>query len=440
MIKKELPGSGLSPSTTRRTVLKGSLAGLALGALGMPYIARAQSKKIVKMQFWGDTGVNPEYARVAKEFNAANPGVEVQMVMIPYGQYYQELDTSIQGGAPADLVRFEYQTVGRYGQAGVLIDLTSHFDSNLEADYLPAFWQPVHKDGVLFAIPQNTDTYGVFYNKSQFEAAGITAPTDIDKSWTWAEFLGVAQKLLDLKKSPYAFAMGWGQGAAYRALPMFFQHDAHLLTPDQSKSAMDSKASIETIAWLQSWFTKKYCPPNTSVKSQEDLNVLFSNGTIGMYLGGDWNMPDLEQNIGNRFEWGTTFLPRDINMAADLGGSCVGVTQLSQNKEEAIAFLKYLTDPQVQIKFLGNAQYLPVRKSILDKVVYTHRSADRQVFVKQATTVPPELSRNYALPYFAKINDVLNDQLDLCFAAGQSPEQTATNLAAGINQVIADNA
>jgi ABC-type glycerol-3-phosphate transport system substrate-binding protein len=234
--------------------------------------------------------------------------------------------------------------------------------------------------------------------------------------------------------------MGWGNGAAYRSLPYFFQHNAHLLADDQKSCALGSKEAIETIAFLQSWFTKKFSPPNTSVKSQEDPSILFSNGTLAMYVGGDWTMPDLEQNIGDRFEWGTTFMPRDVNMASDLGGSCVGVAKGSQHAEEAIAFLQYLTSPEVQIPFLGAAQYLPVRKSILDKVAYTSRQADRQVFVQQAATVPAELSRNYSLPYFAKMNMVLNDQLDLCFTAGQSPETTSANIVSGINQVLADNA
>ncbi|WP_375450236.1 ABC transporter substrate-binding protein [uncultured Devosia sp.] len=428
------------PVTNRRTLLKGAAAGLAFGALSAPWVARAQSKAIVKFSVWGDTGSDLPYAKAISDFNAAHPELDVQLQTIPYGQYYQQLDTSITGGQPADLMRFEYQTVGRYAQAAVLKDLSSDFDANVADDYLPAFWLPVHKQEGIFAIPQNTDTFGTFYNKTMFDELGIQAPTDIAKSWTWQQFIDVAQKLVDSKKVPYGFAMGWGQGAAYRSLPFFFQHDAHLLSEDQKSCALGSPASIETIAWLQSWFQKGLVPPNTSVKSQERPDILFANGTLGMWVGGDWTMPDLENNIGDRFEWGTTYMPRDVNMASDLGGSCVGVAQGSQHPDEAVAFLKYLMSPQVQVEFLGASQYLPVRKSILGQIAYKSRTNERQVFVQQAATVPAELSSNYALPYFAKMNTVLTDQLDLAFTANQTPEVTAANIVAGIDQVIADNA
>ena len=197
---------------SRRDLIKRVAGGLALAALGIPSIAKAKTKANLKFSMWGDTGSTPAYKHVVEKYQAANPGVQVDIQVIPYGQYYQQLDTSITGGQPADLMRFEYQTVGRYAQSSVLLNLSDHFDKNIADDYLPAFWQPVHSANGLFAIPQNTDTFGIFYNKSIFQAAGIVPPTDIAKSWTWAEFTEVAQKLLSLKKTPFAFAMDGAQG------------------------------------------------------------------------------------------------------------------------------------------------------------------------------------------------------------------------------------
>jgi hypothetical protein len=60
------------------------------------------------------------------------------------------------------------------------------------------------------------------------------------------------------------------------------------------------------------------------------------------------------------------------------------------------------------------------------------------VLVQQAATVPPELSRNYALPYFAKLNTVLNDQFDLAFTANQQPDLTAQNIVSGLSGILKD--
>jgi ABC-type glycerol-3-phosphate transport system substrate-binding protein len=89
---------------------------------------------------------------------------------------------------------------------------------------------------------------------------------------------------------------------------------------------------------------------------------------------------------------------------------------------------------------LAESQFLPVRKSIANDIVYKNRPEDRQVFVKQAATVPSELSRNYALPYFAKLNTVLNDQFDLAFTANQNPSQTAQNIVSGLSGILKEYA
>ncbi len=442
MTEKKSTGVASPFMASRRSVIKGVAASLALGTIGAPYIARAQSNNVtLKFSMWGDTGSTPAFEAVAAKYRELNPNVEVQIQVIPYGQYYQQLDTSITGGQPADLMRFEYQTVGRYARSAVLMDLSAHLDPKFGEDFLPAFWQPVSAEGGVYAIPQNTDTFGVFYNKNIFSAAGIVPPTELDKSWTWAEFIEVAEKLKQQPNAtPYAFAMGWGNGSAYRWLPFLYQHGGHLLSEDQKSTLINSKEAVETLAWTQSWFQKGLVPANTSVKSQENPNILFANGTLSMFVGGDWVMADLIQNIGDRFEWGATYMPRDVAMASDMGGSCTGVSKSTAHPDEAIDFIKFLTSPDVQKEFVAQAQFLPVRKSISDAVVYKDRQEERRIFVEQAGTVPAELARNFSLPYFAKINQVLNDQLDLAFTANQPADVTAANMEAGITQVLADNA
>jgi hypothetical protein len=60
--------------------------------------------------------------------------------------------------------------------------------------------------------------------------------------------------------------------------------------------------------------------------------------------------------------------------------------------------------------------------------------------IKGIATVPPELPRNYALPYLAKLNTVLNDQFDLAFTANQDPSLTGQNIFSGISGILKDYA
>ena len=60
-------------------------------------------------------------------------------------------------------------------------------------------------------------------------------------------------------------------------------------------------------------------------QEREKVQNLFANGTIAMMLNGNWQIPFVEQQM--KAKWGVTYLPRDVAMADDLGGTCVAVSR-----------------------------------------------------------------------------------------------------------------
>ena len=133
---------------------------------------------------------------------------------------------------------------------------------------------------------------------------------------------------------PYGFSMSW-QNAAYRWLPFLYQHGGTMLNEDLTSLACSATPKgIETIAWTQSWFKEGLVPPSTSIKSTEQPQNLFANGTIGLVIAGDWQIPFISKNM-TKFDWGVTYMPRDVAMASDLGGNCLAVSRDSKNPDAA---------------------------------------------------------------------------------------------------------
>jgi ABC-type glycerol-3-phosphate transport system substrate-binding protein len=418
----------------RRSVLRAALAGAAVGVLGAPAIVTAAPKTTLSFALWGEPIPVQVVKDIAAQYNAAHPDVEVTVQATPNAQYYQMLDTRIAGRDTPDLFRMEYAAVGRYGSS-VLMDLAGKLPANYGADFLPTFWSAVTSGSKIYAIPANLDTEAVFYNIDVFDALGITPPKQIEQSWSWGEFIEVARKLDSAKKTPFAFGMAW-QVTPYRWLQFLYQHGGQLLSNDLKTQMVDSKESIETIQWLQSWFTNKLVPASTAIKSSTDPGVLFANGTLAMVINGDWKIPALTAAIGGRFKWSVTFLPRDKAMAADVGGSCWGVSRTSKFPDETVDFLKYLTAADVQSDFVSRSQYLPARTSLLKTVKYMDHQEERRIFLDVAQTIPPQLVACVSIPQFSKINLKMGDELDLAFTAGQSPEITARNIASYTKSVL----
>jgi len=67
-----------------------------------------------------------------------------------------------------------------------------------------------------------------------------------------------------------------------------------------------------------------------------------------------------------------------------------------------------------------------------EQLEFKSNKAQMGVFSKQATTVPAAMAKVETLPNFSAINQVLADELDLCFIGQQTPKTTAKNIADGI--------
>ena len=93
------------------------------------------------------------------------------------------------------------------------------------------------------------------------------------------------------------FAMGRQNSAAYRWLPFLYQHGGQLLDAELRQPQLGSPQGVETLAWTQSWFKDGLVRPSASVKSSKQTQALFANGTIGILLGGDRQIPFLQKNM-----------------------------------------------------------------------------------------------------------------------------------------------
>jgi multiple sugar transport system substrate-binding protein len=408
---------------TRRDFLKvggGTLVGAyVLGLAGCGGSSEAGSGELT-FQTWASTsGEQKGFRGLVERFEKQNPDASIKLEIVPGEQQYAKLDTRLAAGEGPDLARMQYQAIGRYSSEGAMVDLSEYLPAGYGDAFTPAFWQAVQYEGTSYALPHHTDTFAVFYNTGMFD-----------------KLMQVAQQIKDEGVAKYPFAVDWQTVvAAYRWMFFLYQHGGRLLNDDLSGPAIDSPEGIETIAWNQSWFQDDMVPPSTSLQSSEPIENLFSNGTIAMMLEGDWLMPYLEDNM--EAGWDVTYMIRDIEMASDMGGNAVGVTRDSQNPELAVDFLKFLASEEQMAQFCVDAQFIPVREALVEqRLDYTLRPEEMQVFVEQSSTVPTEMAREQTLPEFNKINQVLADELELAFKSGQSPETTAKNISSGIEEAL----
>ena len=91
--------------------------------------ARADSPVALTLSVWGAQAEEEAFKSVIDKYQALHPNVTIRLEVNGNSmQLYQLVDTRLAGRQAPDIFRIQYQQVGRYASAHVLIDLTPYLD------------------------------------------------------------------------------------------------------------------------------------------------------------------------------------------------------------------------------------------------------------------------------------------------------------------------
>jgi ABC-type glycerol-3-phosphate transport system substrate-binding protein len=401
----------------------------------------AKSEPVVlDFTYWeGSPADKQGFDSLISKFENENPNIKINKQVLPSGaKYYESLDTRIAGKQYPSIARLQYQKLGRYIDANVLLDMTSRIDKANQDDLLPAFKSAVSVKDKLYAMPHHTDTMAIFYNKDMFEKAGIQPPTSIDKAWTWDEFLDVSRKIKEKTGVKYAFTYKWTKNTGYRALPFLYMNGGSILNADGTKAAINTPQGIEFLNYIKTWSSEGLIS-KTSPNSSDSPDELFVTGVVAMEIAGNYIMSYIDENMKDK-KWGVTYMPqKNGKTGADMGGNALAVFAQSKYPEESAKFVKFMTDAENSKAFCEVTNFLPVRKSIpKENMKFAAYNNEMKLFLDQVATVDPNMAAVETNKKFQPIMQVISDNIEKIILNGASGEQVVKDMEKGINDAIKD--
>lgn len=363
---------------------------------------------------WGSDAEQASFKRLAAAFKEQR-GADVTIEVLPYDQIRTVVDRRLQAGDPPDLFRVSYTDVGSYASNGALADLTDYLGAGFGDQFLPALWAAVlGPDDAPFGVPHHTDTSALVYNVGHFERAGITdVPTTLETAWSWEQFVEVLTQLKAANLDAAPFSFNYQLYGAYRWFNTLYQAGGTLLNDALDAPTLDTEQTRKALEWTRSLYTDGLHEPSILVKRPTYPDEVFPTEKISMIQAGDFLLPSLEEAIAGKFEWGVTYLMKDVAAADDLGGNAVVVTADAKNPDVAAEFAKFLVTKENMQSFCEETTVLPVRTDLVDATLnYTVRPDVMPVFQQQVTTLPEGLVRASTSAAFPGINQALVDNMD----------------------------
>ncbi len=208
------------------------------------------------------------------------------------------------------------------------------------ADFYPSLTQQCRYQGKLYSMPRYTSVYALFYNKDEFDAAGVKYP---DAFWTWDDYLAAARKLTvnstDPAKQRYATLIDfWGS----RIYPWIWSAGGEVLDASQKKCLLDQPEAQQALQFLVDLRLKYgYCPPSTQAEKKQSI-LAFTTGKVAMFQTGAWDIQAMRATRG--LHWGVAPLPKKKQHATLLGMENYAIYAKTKHPKEAWELL--LLPPQ----------------------------------------------------------------------------------------------
>jgi multiple sugar transport system substrate-binding protein len=303
---------------------------------------------------WALGGEGDKLPTLAKEFEALNPGVKVNVTGFPFDAAHDKLATAITAGTTPDVSQIGTTWMGEFATQALdptpaSIDKTSFFEGAQKTTEV---------GGTSYGVPWYVETRLVYYRKDLAAKAGITTmPTD------WAGLKSMAKAMQTKAGAKWGIDLqAGGQGSWQSILPFAWSNGAEVASADQKKYTFDTLQTAEAVKYYQSYFTDKIAAKELPKDSRAPS---FVNGSVPMFISGPWEMGGIDKLGGPGFKdkYGVMEMPKQKTATSFVGGSDLAVFKNSKNRDSAWKFVQWLSDPKTQVKFFALSTDLPSVKS-----------------------------------------------------------------------------
>ena len=377
----------------------------------------------IVLKFWDnqqtESGLSQYQQEAVKSFEAANPGIKVEVTTIPYPEYQQRLLTAVQAGNAPDVSTVDQIWVAAFAQAGAiepLDDLAKK--AGVTADtFFPGAWASANYDGKLWGIPFNVDVWQFsFYNADLFKAAGVD-PASIA---TFEGLKAAGEKLTGNGKYGIGLFAHKGEDTVVVMDSFIFSNGGKVLNDDGS-CGLTSDASVGALAYLAS--LEPYAPQGIANASSGDMRELFLNGSLAIEFWPALEQPTLQKSKLNwDFVDGTA--PEGKTAIGTYGGWNLVMYKSSPNKEAAWKFIQFLTQEDVNGKVVD---LIPANVKAADAFLKANRKGPDRILTQLNNAAPRPLS-----PRYLEVSDIEVTLAQDVFA-GMDPKAAAEKACTAID-------
>ncbi|MBZ0307992.1 MAG: extracellular solute-binding protein [Anaerolineae bacterium] len=368
--------------------------------------------------------------KVAADYMAANPNVEIELTVLENEAFKARLVTVMQAGEPPDL----FQSWGggvlwAFAEAGLLRDITPELEAN-DSEWKNSFTAQAalnlfSKDGAYYGVPWSWGAVGLFYNKALFAEAGLDPE---NPPATWEEFLAAVQQLKDAGITPITVGEleKWPGHFWWVYLAIRLGGEEAFLAAYNREGAFTDEPFVQAGEYLNQLIALDPFQEGHLAMGYGDAAAVLGRGEAAMHLMGQWD-PGTQQffcdceGIGEDLGWFPfPAVPEGAGAPDDVLGGGDGFAVGKDAPDETVDFLRYITSVDVQsagaeiwiVPVVEGAESVVTDDPVMNSIIQARNTAPYfQLYYDQF--LPPA------------VGQTVNDAVEGLFTEAGSPEDVA---------------
>ncbi len=428
----------------KRIFKKGFAIGLALMiSVGLISCNTGKSKETfssngkIKVEYWyglgGKLGKNMD--NIINDFNNSQDKYEVKGIsQEDYDATFKNLQAAIAAKKTPALVVLEPDKGAILNNKDALADISNYTaeDSEFNSDYyIKSFFESCKKDNKLYAFPMFGTTQVLYYNKKEFENAGISK----DSLNTWSKIAEASKKVIKKDGDEtkfYGWEPMWG---ADNLIDASLSNGGSILSEDGSKVLINSPEWVEVWDNFRMWIhDDKIMKVNSSGQGWEYWYSTIDDvmqDRAGGYTGSSGDQGDLDFEKLGAIEQPAFKDGKEAKPIAEARLLVMPNLANEESKKGAYEFIKYFTSPEVNAKWSIASGYIPVNKAACNTDAfkeYVEKNPQALVPITQAL----HASKSFIDPTNGKIYDALKvaaDKVELENVSAQEALDEAEKIA-----------
>ncbi len=273
-------------------------------------------------------------------------GIEVEWIRLPYGQLWDQITTTIMGGATVDLYMMSnswHPELGKLGMALPIDELMAPEElAELTANYFDITIDFLSSHGNLWGLPGTATILMFYYNSAILNELGYDDPPA-----TWDELLQISREAVDAGLAEYGFFPGWivGEDGMVWFDLMLKLHGGAWMNEDQTEWTFNDEAGIAALTLMKEILDEGIVPRAAlEVSDWANMHTFLAGNAVfeisWVFLYGMAVDPDQSEIVD---DVRVALMPGiELDTYTVLGGGGYAISPTTRSPEWSLKLLQYM--------------------------------------------------------------------------------------------------